>query len=57
MLNIDTLSLLEDFNSTKKTVLYVSNNPVDKKFLTYDGIQVLQVVEGKICECIGEFII
>lgn len=57
VLNIDTLSLLEDFNSTKKTVLYVSNNPVDKKFLTYDGIQVLQVVEGKICECIGEFII
>lgn len=57
ILDINTLSALEDFNSIKKTVLYVSNTPIDKNFLTYDGVQIVQVVEGKICECIGEFII
>lgn len=57
VLDIDTLSALEDFNAIKKTVLYVSNVPVDRNSLIYDGIQIVQVVEGKISECIGEFVI
>jgi uncharacterized protein (DUF58 family) len=57
VLDVQTLSNLEDFNSTKKTVFYVSNQPMDKKFLSYDGVQVVQVVEGKILECVSEFIV
>jgi hypothetical protein len=57
VLDIQTLSNLEDFNSTRKTVFYVSNKPMDKKFLSYDGVQVVQVVEGKILECVGELIV
>ncbi len=57
VLDVGTLSCLEDFSSTKKTVLYVSTQPIDSKYLNYDGVQIVQVVNGKILESIGEFIV
>jgi hypothetical protein len=57
ILDINVLSSLEDFNSTKKTVFFVSNEKVSENLLAYDGIQIIQVVENKIRECISEFIL
>jgi hypothetical protein len=56
-LDVNVLSSLEDFNSTKKTVFLVSSNTIPKNLLAYDGIQIIQVVENKIRECISEFIL
>lgn len=58
VLDIKVLSNLEDFNATKKTVFYVSSSDgIDKKYLNYDGIQVVQVVNNMISQSISEFIV
>lgn len=57
MLDINVLSNLEDFNSVKKTVFVISNIPLDTSLFTYNGIQIVQVVQNKISECIREFIV
>lgn len=57
MLDINVLSNLENFNSVKKTVFVVSNIPLDDSLLTYNGIQVVQVVQNKIRECVSEFVV
>lgn len=57
VLDINVLSNLEDFNATKKTVFYISTKSIDEKYLNYDGVQVVQVVNNMISQSIGEFIV
>lgn len=57
VLNVNILSSLEDFNSNKKTVFYVSSNAIDEEYLNYDGIQIVHIVNGMISQSISEFII
>ncbi len=56
-LDVDVLSKLEDFTATRKTVFCITATPIEEKFLSYDGVQVVQIVPNMIAQSVSEFIV